>query len=104
MDGRKERDEKSASVLEIMMLVTMAILVAAVAAPSFSRAVNSAKKAADDGNIRAAYTEHILCESSDWEGDVTVKGNVITFSDGTTYALQYYSQVKQEGTWTGINY
>ena len=32
MDGRKERDEKSASVLEIMMLVTMAILVAAVAA------------------------------------------------------------------------
>lgn len=105
MRARKKRDEKGSAALEIVMLATVTVLVTVMVAPFFSRAVNSAKKAADDGNIRAAYTEHLLSESSgEWEGDATVKGNTITFSDGTTYILQYYSQVKQEGKWIGVSY
>ena len=74
MKARKNRDEKESAALEIMMLATVTVLVTVMVAPLFSRSVNSAKKAADDGNIRAAYTERSRCRGKSPGTEKSVPG------------------------------
>jgi len=100
---RKLRSKKGFTLAELLIVVAIIGVLAAIAIPTFGSAVTKAKQAADDANIRAAYAEHqIHTIDSSLSGDASVSGTTITFSGGS-YTLQYYDSVTTgPGVWVGV--
>lgn len=95
----KRKDKKGFTLMEMLIVVAIIAILVAIAVPTFNSSLDKAKQAADDANIRTAYTEYILSQQKDENGNSevnapTVADNKITFSDGTVYTLKYYSKVK----------
>ncbi|MBU5627541.1 prepilin-type N-terminal cleavage/methylation domain-containing protein [Oscillibacter sp. MSJ-2] len=98
----KKRLKKGFTLMEMLIVVAIIAVLAAIAVPSFNASLNTAKKAADDANIRTAYMETVLHNyDSSITGDASVSGTTITFGDGTEYKLQYYTEIDQNGQWKG---
>jgi len=100
---RKLRSKKGFTLAELLIVVAIIGVLAAIAIPTFGSAVTKAKQAADDANIRAAYAEHqIYTIDSSLTGDASVTGTTITFADSSTYTLQHYTGVNTaSGVWKG---
>ena len=103
MKNLKKRLKKGFTLMEMLIVVAIIAVLAAIAVPSFNASLNTAKKAADDANIRTAYMESVLHDyDSTITGDSKVEGDVITFGDTSTYKLQYYTGVTTgDKQWTG---
>ncbi|QNL45816.1 prepilin-type N-terminal cleavage/methylation domain-containing protein [Oscillibacter hominis] len=100
----KKRLKKGFTLMEMLIVVAIIAVLAAIAVPSFNASLDTAKKAADDANIRTAYMESVL---NDYDSTITgkpkVEGKLITFGDGTTYELKYYEKVTTgDQQWSGV--
>lgn len=102
---KKMRSKKGFTLMELLIVVAIIAILVAIAIPTFTSALNKAKQSTDDANIRAAYAEHQIytMDSSLIAADATYSSatKTITFSDSSTYVLQYYSDVNTTGVWKG---
>ncbi len=108
---KKAKSKKGFTLMEMLIVVAIIAILIAIAIPSFSSALNKAKKSTDDANIRSAYAEHILHEAlknePDAPGDATFTkdSKTIKFADTTEYILKYYTDITNAGTektWAGV--
>lgn len=100
---KKLRSKKGFTLMELLIVIAIIGILVAIAIPSFTSAIDKAEQATDDANIRAAYAEHqIHTMDSSFSADASVSGDTITFADGSTYELKYYSSVNTaSGVWKG---
>lgn len=98
-----KNNKKGFTLAELLVVVAIIAVLVAIAIPVFSGATDKAKQAADDANIRAAYAEYQVNQiDPDISDASSISSKTITFADGSTYELQYYSSVNQTGKWTGV--
>lgn len=91
----KRKDKKGFTLMEMLIVVAIIAILVAIAVPTFNASLNKAKQAADDANIRTAYTEYVLFKTGTdaVSKSATFSGKKITFSDDSTYDLQYYDTI-----------
>lgn len=107
------RTKKGFTIMEMLVVVAIIAVLAAVLIPTFNGALYKAKAAADIANVRAYYaelqTEYLLTEKyrdeigDDWTKTLT---DEITFQDGSTYKLQegQYAAIRTtDAMWGGQN-
>jgi type II secretory pathway pseudopilin PulG len=96
--------------MEMLIVVAIIAILVAIAIPTFTGALNKAKKSADDANIRAAYAQYTVDKMID-ENNATASVSAASSTDVTAAfekigvgELQYYSSVTVPTTgarWTG---
>ena len=93
---QKERQKQGFTIMEMLIVVAIIAILAAVSIPIFHNSLHKAKVAADKANIRAYYAELQLeyMTTGEYRADITDKiwdktvRKKITFTDGTTVAMQ----------------
>lgn len=96
----KKKDKKGFTLMEMLIVVAIIAVLVAIAVPTFNSSLNKAKQAADDANIRTAYTEYVLYQSGTdaVSKSPTFASGKIIFADNTEYVLQYYGTIKNYPT------
>ena len=90
-----KRRGRGFTIMEMLIVIAVIAVLAAIAIPVFSSSLHKAKVAADIANVRAYYaelqTEYLLTEEyrADIDDDIwTGITDTITYSDGTQTKLQ----------------
>lgn len=90
-----KKQNKGFTIMEMLIVVAVIAVLAAIAIPVFSSSLHKSKVAADIANVRAYYaelqTEYLL--TGEYRADIGDESNgfgsdTITFSNGTTVKLQ----------------
>lgn len=107
----KKNNKKGFTLIEMLIVVAIIAILVAIAVPTMSSQLTKVKKTADDASIKSAYTQHMLYEfvkddptntGADAVKDAICNAKTITYSDGSTYTLQYYEKVDTSKTpWEG---
>lgn len=104
------RNKKGFTLAELLIVVAIIAVLVAIAIPVFSGALDSAKQATDDANIRAAYAQYTITAmigTSSTTGNVSVATAAQmqqAFEDVGVTELVYYATVtiSADGTrWVG---
>ena len=110
---KKLNGKKGFTLMEMLIVVAIIAILVVIAVPTFTVQLNRAKQATDDANIRTANTELKVAALNDQIDDTdkevvtatapTYDDGTITFSDGTTYELQFYTSVDTDDAthWEG---
>lgn len=93
---QKDRKKQGFTIMEMLIVVAIIAILVAVSIPIFNNSLHKAKVAADKANVRAYYAELQLEYMTTGEyragiDDQMLQGSVrkeITFTDGTTVAMQ----------------
>lgn len=76
------KNKKGFTIVELVIVIAVIAILAAILIPTFANVTDSAKKAALQANIRNAYTEYVAAHAD--SADYVPETDVI-FSDGTKY-------------------
>ena len=92
----KKLNKKGFTLMEMLIVVAIIAILVAIAIPTFSNALNKAKVATDEANLRAYYaeqiTDYLLSEddtpslpatNTTAQSSVTVDGNLYNLQAGT---------------------
>lgn len=91
---QKDKQKQGFTIMEMLIVVAIIAILVAVSIPIFHNSLHKAKVAADKANVRAYYAELQLeyLTTGEYREDITDEiGSVrkdITFTDGTTVAMQ----------------
>lgn len=91
---QKDKQKQGFTIMEMLIVVAIIAILVAVSIPIFNNSLHKAKVAADKANVRAYYAELQLeyLTTGEYREDITDEiGSVrkdITFTDGTTVAMQ----------------
>ena len=81
---KKLHSKKGFTLMEMLIVVAIIAILVAIAIPTFSSSLTKAKQAADNANVRAAYseamTEYMLDPSGEGKGEA---GEMQAVYDGT---------------------
>ena len=90
----KKLNKKGFTLMEMLIVVAIIAILVAIAIPTFSNALNKAKVATDEANLRAYYAEQM----ANYLVDGTEPANVTTATDTVNVAGANYKL--QHGTYT----
>ena len=92
---KKKANKKGFTIMEMLIVVAIIAVLAAIAIPTFNGALTKSKEAADIANIRAAYAEvtvdYLTGDGSNFPSDNTAAEALITSKTGA---------LKGKGTFT----
>ena len=86
-----KKSNKGFTLMEMLIVVAIIAILVAIAIPVFNNALSSAKKAADDANLRSA-TAIVLVDAMTKKNSLSIgsDGNVVGTPTYTTPTLQFY--------------
>ena len=86
---KKLSKKKGFTLMEMMIVVAIIAVLMAVIIPTFTNAMNKAKAATDEANLRAYYAEVMAESVLDGKAPNVTKGDLNSFSvSGVTYTLK----------------
>ena len=89
----KKLNKKGFTLMEMLIVVAIIAILVAIAIPTFSNALNKAKAATDEANLRAYYAEQITdyllseADAPKLPDETTADQSTVTV-DGVAYKLQ----------------
>ena len=75
---KKKSNKKGFTIMEMLIVVAIIAVLAAIAIPTFNGALTKSKEAADVANIRAAYAEVVVAHITDGAPLPTTKGDSVS--------------------------
>ena len=105
LEQKKLRKKKGFTLAELLIVIAIIAVLVAIAIPTFTSALNTAKKTADDANVRAAYAQFTIT-ALETGGKATIAGEAdvkAAFSKLGITELQFYKgvEVDANGKWSG---
>ena len=79
---KKKSNKKGFTIMEMLIVVAIIAVLAAIAIPTFSSALTKSKESADVANIRAAYAEIQVAYLTDGTAYPTDKDGFLGYVDG----------------------
>lgn len=103
---KKLKNRKGFTLMEMLIVVAIIAILVAIAIPTFNSALNNAKKATDDANLRAAkavlISQTMLAESG--ETDVTKPTVGMVFNPETGVFVESSAKPDDYGKYNGHDY
>ncbi len=95
---KKLSKKKGFTLMEMMIVVAIIAVLMAVIIPTFTNAMNKAKAATDEANLRAYYAE-VVAKNLLGEGSLPSAGTIDKITvDGVDYKLYGSATIEKSGT------
>lgn len=95
---KKLSKKKGFTLMEMMIVVAIIAILIAIIVPTFKGALDRAKAATDEANLRAYYAE-VVAKKLLGEGDLPTAGTVNKITvDGVEYKLYGTATIEKSGT------
>ena len=107
----KSRSKKGFTLAELLIVIAIIAILVAIAIPTFTTALDKARRATEDANIRAAYAEYTVDTmlNSTYTGGKIIatkaEAEAKYFALTGTTAFSYYAGIEVDpasGRWKGI--
>ena len=97
---KKKANKKGFTIMEMLIVVAIIAVLAAIAIPTFNGALTKSKEAADVANIRAAYAEIMVDRLTNDNTTTTVTKDTITAKTGKLNFEDHLSVANDKVTYT----